>query len=351
MKETINILLFTSLFFLFSCASSPSSAQTVPVWLTNLERAYPSKEWIAVTAQGVSQLQAENAAMNALARAFRTNIESLTKTSQRFSEIIENSKGSKTITFNESKNFSQDVQTSSNVHGLIGVQIDIYSAPDKTVYAIARMNHKECAARYSGMIRENTAIINRLLSTAAAMPIQDSLEVYSRLSFAHAIAQITDNFQNILEVLDPAVANKRPNYGGANAIKAKMIEYAARITIGIAVTTEQQADKTLLTRAAGSFFKDMGFKINETGNGNYVLRANVHFEEIEQNVYSSRYYLDAVLENEEGLSLFSFTEDDRKAHPNMVSEARRLAVRAVETSFKEGKFAHEFDSWLNSLME
>jgi hypothetical protein len=130
-----------------------------------------------------------------------------------------------------------------------------------------------------------------------------------------------------------------------------MLECAARITIGVAVNTEQAADKTLLTRAAGSFFRDLGFKINEQGTGTYVLRANARFEGIAQNVNSCRYYLDAAMEDRNKTAVFSFTEDDRKAHPNNDSEARRLAVRAAEASFKEGKFAHEFDTWLSSLLD
>jgi uncharacterized protein YciW len=243
------------------------------------------------------------------------------------------------------------VNTSTNIQGLIGVQIDVYRAPDKTVYVNARMNRRESAARYSGMIRENVATINRLLADAAAITQQDTFDVYSRLSFAHAIALVTDNFQNILEVLDPTAANRKPGYGGANAIKTKMLECALRITIGVAVDTEQATDKTLLTRAAGSFFRNLGFKTNEQGAGTYVLRVNARFEGLAQNVNSCRYYLDAALENRSKVSVFSFTEDDRKAHPNNAAEARRLAVRAAETSFKEGKFAQEFNTWLNSLLD
>jgi hypothetical protein len=310
---------------------------------------------VAVTAEGAGRPQAEQAAMNALARAFRTDIASLTQMSQRFSRIVDNASGSRTITFNESENFRQDVNTSTNIKGLIGVQIDTYRAPDNTVYVCARMNRRECAARYTGMIRENAAIINTLL--AAASPIQGTFDVYSRLSFAHAIAEVTDNFQNILEVLDTSAVSRKPAYGGAAAIRTKMLECASLITIGITVNTEQQADRTLLTRAAGSFFRDLGFRINEQGSfpnrsaGNYVLRVNARFGTIRQNVVSCRYYLDAALENANSAAIFTFTEDDRKAHPNMESEARRLAVSAAETSFKEGKFAMEFDAWLNSLLE
>jgi len=326
----------------------PKPRSPPPNWVTNLENAYPSKDWVAVVANGSSQTQAESAAMNALARAFRTDVAALTQASQKYSEIVDNAAAKGKIKFDESKNFTQEVNTASSVKGLIGVQTDIYRASDKTVHVNARMNRRECAARYTGIIRENTAIINTLLTE---MPQQDTLGVYARLGFAHSIALATDNFQNILEVLDPTAVNRKPNYGGANAIKIKMLETAARITIGIMVDTEQQADKTLLTRAAGSYFRDLGFKTNELGQGDYTLRANARFETLQQNVVSCRYYLDAALVSQNGTSIFSLTEDGRKAHPDTVSEARRLALRAVETSFKEGQFAIEFNKWLNSLVE
>ena len=354
-KKVINITGFiksslaTALIFLPLCLY----AQTAPNWVNNLHQAFPDREWVAVTAQGTDQPQAEAAAMNALARAFRTDVASITLASQQFSQIINNSAGSRNVNFDESRNFAQEVITGTNVKGLIGVQIDVYRARD-TVYVNARMNRRECSARYSAMIRENTAVINALLTSAAASP--GTFEAYANLSFAYAVAQITDNFQNILEVLDISAVNRRPGYGGANAIRAAMFECAALITVGLAIETEQQSDRTLFTRAAGSFFRDRGFRVSEQGSlpngsaGNYVLRANVSFEELRQSVITCRYYFDAALENRNGTAVFSFTENDRKAHMNIASEARRLAVRAVETSIKEGRFAQEFDAWLNSLL-
>ena len=344
------LLIATALFAI----SALLYAQSAPAWVSNLEQAFPSRDWVAVTAQGISQAQAEASAMNALARAFRTDVESLTQSSQQFSQIV-GANGN--ITFDESRNFTQEIQTSTNIRGLIAVQLDSYQAPDRTFYVNARMNRRESALRYSGMVRENTAIINRLLASAAAAREQASFDVYSKLSFAHSIAIVTDSFQNILEVLDPGAANQRPSYGGANAIKVKMLECAAQITIAIVVDTEQAEEKTLLTRAAASFFSELGFRTNEDGSpnsanaGNYFLRVNARFEVITQNVISCRYFMNAALTNRNGTTVFSFTEDDRKAHPNNAAEARRLAVRAVETSFKEGKFSTEFGNWLNSLLD
>lgn len=288
--------------------------------------------------------------MNALARAFKTDVTSLTRTSQQFSQVLSSAMGKETVAFDQSQNFAQEVNTSTNVRGLIGVQTNVYQAPDNTVYVNARMNRRECAVRYSGMIRENTTVIDALLTVAEKGELPPAtFEAYAALSFAHVVAEVTDNFQNIFEVLDPSAANRRPNYGGADAIKTKLLACAAAITVGIEVAAEQ--DTTLFTRAFGSFFRDRGFKINERGTGPYVLRANVRFEELSQRLISCRYYIDAVLENADGAALFSFTEDDRKSHPTIVSEARRLAVRAVETSIKQGMFAQEFDAWLNALVD
>ncbi|MCL2186994.1 MAG: hypothetical protein FWB86_14270, partial [Treponema sp.] len=253
---------------------------------------------------------------------------------------------------------SQEINVNSNIHGLIGVQTDVYRSVSAggVTYVLARMNRRECSARYSAMITENSAVINRLLLSAQSE--QASLSKYSKLSFAHSIARETDNFQNILEVLDLTAVNRKPAYGTSNAIKARMLEAAGLITIGISVNTDQLSDRaqyveerTLLRRAAGSFFRDLGFRINELGaevprNVNYVLGVNVRFEEISQNVFSCRYYLNAALTDASGTGIFTFTEDDRKAHPNNAGEARRLAVRAVEESFKHGQFAGEFNTWL-----
>jgi len=341
------LIVICSILFVTCASAAPADRLSAPVWVNSLESAYPNRDWIAVTAEGASQTEAEAAAMSALARTFRTDINSLTLSAMQFSQIVNNTTGN--ITFDESRNFSQEIAVSANIKGLIGVQIDVYRAADSTVHVCARMNRRECAARYSAMIRENTAIINRLLTSAAAISDKASFEVYSRLSFAHAIAQVTDSFQAILEVLDPTAANRKPNYGGANFIKTNMIETASLITIGLTVNTGQQSDRILLTRAAGSFFRDLGFKINEQSAGTYTLQLNARFDIISQNVISCRFFLDAALVNKNGTAVFSFTEDDRKAHPNSASEARRLAVRAAEESFKEGLFAIEFNTWLNSF--
>ena len=337
-----------SLFIAVCAVTQIANAQTVPSWVNNLERSYPSREWVAVIASGDTQRTAEQAAMNALARVFRTDIASLTQTTQRFTQIVNGASGKRTVSFDESRSFIQEVNTATNIRFLIGVQTDHYQARDGTFYVNARMNRRECAARYSGMIRENTAVINRLLVYADGLA--DSFEAYSALSFAAAIAEVTDNFQNILEVLDSSTAGRRPSYGGANAVIARMRELAGRITVGIAIETADRNDAALISRAIASFFTGRGFKT--AAQGQYVLRANVRFEPLaySEQLQSCRYYFNAALEDNNGVAVFSFTENERKNH-TIASEAKRMALRAVETSVREGKFAADFEAWLYTLIE
>ena len=355
--SAILVVVLFSAVGLASCGSSPASSQSsqpaqgnVPQWVNDHNKAFPQSEWVAVVASGTSQRAAEQAAMNNLARVFRTDVESLTQASQRFSQIINDASGKKSFSMEQSQDFSQEVTTSTNIRGLIGVQTDQFQAGDGTFYVNARMHRQECGARYSRRIQENSAVINQLLSFAQRQAV--SFEAYSALSFAAAIADITDNFQNILEVLDATAVNRKPNYGGANAIKTRMRELATRITIGIIVDTPDQNDATLIRRALASRFTDLGFSSNEQGRGNYILRSNVRFEALpfSDRLQSSRYYFNAALEDSNSRAIFSFTEDDRRNH-QLPAEAKRLAVRAVETSVKEEKFAKDLNTWLNSLVE
>jgi hypothetical protein len=315
----------------------------------NLEQVYPSREWVAVTGQGTDRDQAESAAMNALARAFKTDVESLASASRQFSQIVADAAGKRSVAFNESKGFAEEVNTASNIRGLIGVQVDTFRADEGTWYANARMNRRESIARYAGTVQENAAVIAGLLRQGVS--VEAGFEAYAALSFAAAIAAVTDNFQNILEVLDSGAANRRPAYGGANAIRTRMLAIAGEITVGLVVETEEREDAALIRRALGSFFTDRGFKINEWGDGDYILQAEVRFEALsQQRMEAYRYYFDAALERRDGRAIYSFTADDRASHLQ-ASEARRLAVRAVETSVKEGAFVEDFDKWLNALLD
>jgi hypothetical protein len=340
----------SSVFFFLLLSAAVFAADKAPLWVTEPGRAFPESEWISVVHAARTRDAAQNAAYNDLAVRFRVDVLGLETASRQFAQVVSETDGKKSVGFAESSAFARDVSAETNVSGLIGVVTDFFTAPDGTVYANARMNRKECGARYSAMIRENAAVISSLEAEAAQKP--NTFDAYAALNLAVPIAEVTDNFLTILEVLDASATSRRPGYGGVNAVKQLRQKCAQGITIGLEVDVHGEEEAVIVTRAFGSFFKDRGFKTNDSGKGIYVLRGDLLIERTETSATgpkACRYYLNAELENADGDAVFSFSGNQRQNHNNM-SEAYRRALRAAEASIKTGQFAAEFDAFLISLI-
>jgi hypothetical protein len=324
-------------------------AQTAPAWVQNLEQVYPSRDWIAVAASGSSQDRGEAAAMNALARAFRTDVESLTLASQQFSQMVNDSAGKKSVSFDESKYFFQEVTTATQVKGLIGVQIDQYHAGDGTVYVNARMNRRECAARYASIIQENDRVIRSLMAVAESLP--NTLDSYAALNYACNLAMVTDNFQSILEVLSPQAVSWKPSYKNADAIKVLLQAAARAIVFKIEVEGDVGAQ---VGRAFGQYFSNRGFRTTRGANYTHLLSASLDLSSAEmgsnQRYRYVRYNLIVYIEDRDGMEVYSSTEDGREGHASE-NEARLRALRKIENSIKENEFAHGFNGYLASLLK
>jgi hypothetical protein len=229
----------------------------------------------------------------------------------------------------------------------------VYQAPDKTFYINARMNRAESAARYAAMIRENERVAAALLAQARALP--GTLDAYTALNFAHRIAVATDNFQFILEVLDPRTVSQKPSYGSADAVKL-LLQHAAR-----AIIVRVQVAGDVGGRAAKAFsqsFTARGFRTaGQAANYTHLLSASLELENVDsgpnQRFVFVRYVLNASLEDAGGIEAFVFSGNDRAGHASQ-SEARQLALRKVESSIEDDAgegFAREFDAWLLSLLQ
>jgi hypothetical protein len=326
-----------------------TEVQATPPWVQNLEQAYPSREWVAVTGQGADRNQAESAAMNALARVFKTDVASLVSASQQFSQVVNTMAGKQSVSFDQSQNFAQEVSTASSVRGLIGVQTDVYTAGDNTVYVNARMNRAECGRRYEAMIRENDRVIRHLLGTAKGLPA--NFDAYSALNYAYSLAVPTDNFQGIWEVLDVSAVSQKPSYRSAEAIKALMQETARAIVIAVAV--EGDVNGRIL-RAFTQFFSGRGFRTTRSGAATYRFNADLSLEKVDlgrvQRYPAVRFILTVYAEDTNGIEVFSYAGEGRGVDVSE-SEARQQALRKVEASISEEEFADGFDAYLSSLLK
>jgi hypothetical protein len=324
-------------------------APPAPSWVQNLEQTYPSREWVAVTAQGTSRNQAESAALSALARAFKTDVASLATASRQFSQVLNTMAGKQSVSFDQTENFAQEVNTSTNVQGLIGVQTEVYTAPDNTVYVNARMNRAECGRRYQVMIRENDRVISQLLETARGLP--ESFDAYSALNYAYSLAVPTDNFQSIWEVLDTGAVSQKPSYGSAEAIKTLLQDTARSIVI--AITVEGDTNGRIL-RSFSQLFSGRGFRTTQSGVAAYRFTAELSLAKVDlgpgQRYPAVQYIWTVYAEDGDGIEVFSYSGEGRGVHISE-SESWQQALRNVEASIGEKEFAAAFDAYLSSLLK
>jgi hypothetical protein len=324
-------------------------AQTAPAWVSNQAGAFPDKDWLSVVETGRDRESAQNTALNALARVFKTDVQSMTKASQEFAQVVSELDNKKIATFSESQDFAQEVNTSTNVTGLIGVQTEVWTAADGMVYANARMNRRDCAARYTAMIRENERVIRLLKETAASQPA--TFEAFESLSFAANLAAITDNFQSLLEVLDVSATGHRPEYGNAETVRTLAQAEARSITITIQVEGDVS---NRMSRAFSSFFTKRDFRAAGSGDNAYLLYASLELENADvggnQRIKYVNYLLMATLEDRNGKEVFSFSVNDRQGQATE-SAARQRALQAAEAAISSGSFATAFDAYLASLLE
>jgi len=344
MTKYAGFLFLTVIFF--SCAGSPKT-QTAPLWVTDTEKAYPDRDWLVVVEAEQDAKLAERAAVTRLAQVFRVDLISVTDANRQFAETISNVKGKKSLVTSQSSDIAQELISTSVVSGLIGLQVESWANPKGRSYANARMNRKECSARYSTMIRENEKVIGGLLEEAERNP--RTFEAFRMLNLAYSFAIVTDNFHSLLTVLDPSAISKRPSYGNAEAVRSLAKSAGRSIIVTVMVNGDNSGR---IEKAFTECLNSRDFRTSAEGDNSYVLAASFQLEDVDLKNPSykfSRYILNYSLKDRGGVDLLSSSDNGREGHLTE-SEARQRAIRAAEQAIASNGFAVNFDAFLASLL-
>jgi hypothetical protein len=309
------------------------------------EEAYPEREWLCFVEFAADRNTAEAAAMNALAQSFRVDIKSAAQASQTLTSRIHHTNKESISESAEFRQFAQNLTLFSQVSGLTGVEKDIWTAPNGTVYVNARMNRTECSARYTAAIEENEKLI--ALLTAKAQAAAGTFETLASLNFAGAVAELTDNFYVIRSVLRPETSGQRAAYGSAGELRLLKQE-ASRLVV-VEVRVQGDIDGRI-GKAFSAVFSGRGFRTGDVGR--YVLRADFKLEDLEEDGGRYRYVrftLGGALTDRDGAEALSFSETDREGHLRR-EDARQRAVLRAERFIGEGGFAEQFKAYLDLLL-
>jgi hypothetical protein len=331
------------------------SAQTAPQWVTDKNKAYPESEWLAAVESGTSRELAQGAAVGALARVFKVDVKGMTSAMQSVSQTVSEGKGS--VTKNNA--LKQQTDTSTSVSGLMGVVVEDYAAGG-TVYVCARINRKTGSATYSSIIKQNDSTIQTLIEDAEIKGA--GFEAYQSLNFAYSLAAVTDNYMNILSVLDSAARQSiKLSYGNAANVRKLAMDASNAIVINVNVTLTVNPELAGLQINAARIakpFQDVLTKrkfkttVNNSAAAPYTLNVDVSLDKVDlannPNKFA-RYELQFALRDEWGEEIMSFHENKRSGHTSL-SEAAQRAMRDAEAAITGHGFAKKFDAYLASLL-
>jgi hypothetical protein len=321
----------------------PQSPQNAPLWVKDINAAYPEGEWLCGFALGADRESAGRAALLELARVFSVDIQGELVINEAFTRRA--GKNGKAYSVSaETEQVWQAMSVNTRAAGLVGVQSEFWTDSGGTVYANARMNRRECAARYSLVIEENEGLITRLREEAAQNGA--TFEAHEMLSFAASIAAVTDNCYTLRSVLDPRSLSQKRAYGNADTLR--MLARNAARSIVIAIEPEGEPR---VTKALASFFTRRGFSAGEPGGPSYRLSILFRVEEAESGGDRFRYAdyeLQVSLRDQRGKTVFVYSSGGTEGH-RTAAGARERCIRAAEHLITGGEFALRFEAYLASL--
>jgi hypothetical protein len=330
-----------------ACATAEGAKKGgTPRWVYDLKAVYPDRDWLAVVEQAPTRQNAESAAVDALARVFRTDVRGVTNAYMEYTQTIASAQKKKTASLDESRAFAQNVTTVATVSGLIGVVTEAAEDDNGIWWANARMNRAACAAVYAKTVRENEKIIADLRSGAARHP--GTLDAYAGLRFAVIVAQVTDDLQSKLAVLDTGAARRGVAYGNTDALRAEAMTVARSVVIDVRVDGDGSGR---LASALSAYLTKQGFRTG--ADGAYTLSAAYTMEPVDlpnsRGYRYIRYVFQAALRDRAGQDVFAWSENGREGHLTE-ADARQRALRAAEDAVSDGSFAQNFEACLNSLL-
>jgi hypothetical protein len=258
-----------------------------------------------------------------------------------------------TASYTKNSVASQQVTASTDVSGLMGVSADSWTAKDGTVYVILRMNRKDGGALYSSIIKENDSVINDYINDAKNNNVMygaATFEAYAALNSAANLALITDNYLNILSILNPARGALNIGYGNASTVKKLAEENMRAIVIAINITGD---DSGRLKKSFAQVFTKFGFKTSDAAAKNsYTLVCDFTMTEAAFNGNPNkfaRYELQTSLLDFHGNEIFTYSTNNREGHQNY-SEAVQRALRAVEKTITDAEADDSFASAFNAYL-
>ncbi|WP_461256578.1 LPP20 family lipoprotein [Treponema sp. R80B11-R83G3] len=344
------ITIFCLLLAFASCASSAdtqnkggSNIGTIgtPDWVRDPYRKFDKQSYVAVTGVGNSRQEAEKDALGKLVATFGQSIQVDEKISTTYMEALRSGAVSN---WSENTAISNSIQTSAGMDSLVGAEIGDTWNDNKNYYAAAILNKAKALQVYSNMIKDNQAMIDKLVNMQQAE--KNTLDGFARYQFAAMVADINISYGNLLTFIGASSYAQGLVRGDNYRLEAQKI--TKTIPIGIIVKNDKAG------RIQGAFAKalsDIGF-LSGGNNSRYILNVNVSVSPVDlpnnPNKFA-RIELGANLtDNTTKAVLLPYNFNSREGH-STPAEAENRAYMAAEHKINE-EYKNLLLDYMSSLL-
>jgi hypothetical protein len=340
------LLGFTLVFLV--CASTDTSGgitsglrstSAEPPWVRDPDTKYDKQSNVAAVGSANSREMAEKSALGNLVAIFGQNIQVDEKVSSSYNEAVKNG-----VTAYWSDNTAVDtaITTSAGMNSLIGAEILDRWDDGINFFAVAVLNKAKTIQIYSGIVRSNQAMIEKL--TNIPLEEKNTFDGIARYQFAATVADMTVPYVNLLSVIGGAL----PAFKRGDDYRLE----AANIYKAISVRINVYNDKA--GRIQGAFARalsDLGFASGGS-NPPYLLDVDITAAPVvvANNTFKyTRIELKAELKDAKtGIVLLPYDFNGREGH-TMQEEADNRAYMTAERKIN-AEYAELLNNYLSRLL-
>lgn len=317
----------------------PLSAQTAaPSWLTDKELEYPSRRFIAATAEGRTRAEAESLAVAQISLFFNTSTEVRNEAIREFNQAVSNN----TTDFSKKTYITENAVIKSEEE-FLGVRFaNPWLDQKRGVWsALAYINRDEAARIYDSKIAANMAAVSALYDDAARE--SEALYAAGLLHRAAGFCDITEEYIKIAALVNAAAGKYAADTAKIQLVRSAYRAQRDSLTFNVVVQSPEASGR--LERKINSLLEENGC-ITVSSGGMYTVSAKLTGEE-ETNKVGNFVTPGLILRVEHaGKALFSYSKSyDRFSHRTSMSTAWTRALYDIEADM-EANFITKFTAMI-----
>ena len=299
-----------------------------PKWLTELEKVYPTNNYIRMIGEGYSIKQAETDALSSISLNFNAKTKVINNAIKDYNSIIEENK----TKISKSYSLTQETTITSEAEFLcVQFSEPYYDKKKKVYYVVGYIDRREASEYYDQKIYVLTTTIQTILDSAT----DETESLYSVLNYQKAskLSKLIQYYIDAAVIINPSESEKyKQNINLIASIEG--LVNAQKNKISFSVDCNDKRYSSICT-AISSILQESGFVLTKS-KPIYSIFVDLHFtEEIYDAGNFVRPDMNITISNSTGESIDSYSQVYPRYSHNTMENAYNLALVRLQQDLEE----------------